>query len=133
MKRDRKRAEDQDSTVISAPKRKPKGGSDLLRRYPVSSNSSSSYIGNSTDNEQHEKAIAAELKKKKPRDTVLLPLMKSTYESRRMFILNEVTSVSSIVDKYPALANQVVVSFDSCKCMYILYMYFTLSLFILMN
>ena len=47
----------------------------------------------------------AELAESKPRDTVLLPLMKSTYHNRRNFILNEATSVASILSKYPALSS----------------------------
>ena len=47
--------------------------------------------------EKHKKAIDTELGKAKPRESVLLPLMKSTYGERRMFILNEATSVAIIL------------------------------------
>ena len=52
--------------------------------------------------EQHKKAIGEEMKKPKPRDSVLLPLMKSTYHERRMFIQAEAVSVNQIIQKYPA-------------------------------
>ena len=38
---------------------------------------------------------AAEMDKAKPRDTVILPLMKSTYRNGRMFIENDAKSVQS--------------------------------------
>ena len=60
--------------------------------------------------EQHRRAIANELGKAKPRDAVLLPLLKSTYGEHRIFVLNEATSVKSILDKYPALSYPAVVS-----------------------
>ena len=41
----------------------------------------------------HKKAITDELAKSKPRDSVLLPLFKSTYHERRFFIQNEATTV----------------------------------------
>ena len=72
-------------------------GIELLRRYPVSS-SSVVCFENSESLEQHTKAISNELSKLKPRDTVLLPLIKSTYNERRMFILNEATCVDSILE-----------------------------------
>ena len=46
--------------------------------------------------ELHNKAIGAELAKPKPRDSVLLPFMRSTYGERRMFVLNEATSVRDV-------------------------------------
>ena len=49
--------------------------------------------------ELHNKAIGAELAKAKPRDSVLLPLMRSTYGVRRMFILNEAKCVQGILEK----------------------------------
>ena len=56
-------------------------------------------------------------KKKKQRDTVLLPLIKSTYHRRQMFVLNEAASVSAILEKYPVLSHQTVVSFFLVGCM----------------
>ena len=57
--------------------------------------------------EEHKKVIDTELGKAKPRESVLLPLMKSTYGERRMFILNEATSVAIILTNYPALPSQI--------------------------
>ena len=59
---------------------------------------------------EHNKAILEEMKKQKPRDTVLLPLMKNTFQDRRMFIQNDATSVAEILQIYPALMRQAVVS-----------------------
>ena len=58
---------------------------------------------------QHKAAIVNELSKSKPRDTVLLPLMRSTFGERRMFILNEATSVQSILSVYPILHRPAIV------------------------
>ena len=70
------------------------------------------------DNEEsmaaHEAAIEAELTKKKPKDTTLIHLMKSTYFSRRPYILEEAISVSQILEKYPALNRPAIVSCKSC-------------------
>ena len=64
---------------------------------------------------QHESAIAAELKKAKPRDTVLLPLMRSTYAERRTFILNEASSVQdNYIRKVPSTVPP-----SCCKCIVI--------------
>ena len=38
--------------------------------------------------------------------------MKSTYHRRRMFVLNEAASVSAVLEKYPVLSRQTVVSFS---------------------
>ena len=54
--------------------------------------------------------IDTELGKAKPRESVLLPLMKSTYGERRIFILNEATSVAIILTNYPALSCPAIVS-----------------------
>lgn len=92
------------------PPKKRKKGVDLLRRYPV--NDSTLGTENSESLEQHNNAILTELKKAKPRDNVLLPLVKSTYGERRMFILNEAVSVSDILEKHPSLTRPAIVSFS---------------------
>ena len=79
--------------------------SDLLRRYPVCTTSAGSISSDPESLAKHESAMNAELAKSKPRDTVLLPLMKSTYHNSRNFILKEATSVASILSKYPALSS----------------------------
>lgn len=58
--------------------------------------------------EQHNSAILTELKKAKPRDSILL---QATYGERRMFVLNEAVSVSEILEKHPALSRPAIVSF----------------------
>ena len=60
--------------------------------------------------ELHKKAIVEELSKAKPQDSVLRPLMKSTYSERRMFVQNEAVSVKEIIEKCPALCHPLVVS-----------------------
>ena len=60
--------------------------------------------------EMHKKAVSDELDKSKPRDAVLLPLFKSFYNERRMFIQSEATCVKQIIEKYPALSRRAIVS-----------------------
>ena len=60
--------------------------------------------------EVHMKAISDELAKSKPRDSVLLPLFKSTYHERRLFIQKEATSVKQTIEKYPGLNCRAIVS-----------------------
>lgn len=88
-----------------------KKGIDLLRRYPVNSGGSACVAEDADSLEEHKKAIGTELGKAKPRDSVLLPLMKSTYAERRMFILNEATSVAVILTNHAALSRPAIVSF----------------------
>ena len=85
-----------------------KKGIDLLRRYPL--NGGSACVEDANSLQEHKKAIDTELGKAKPRETVLLPLMKSTYGERWMFILNEATSVATILNNYPALSRPAIVS-----------------------
>lgn len=81
-----------------------------MRRYPVSSTAPTDSSENAETLELHKKAIDAELAKVKPRENVLLPLMRSTYGERRIFILNEEISVHGILQKYQALSRPAVVS-----------------------
>ena len=53
--------------------------------------------------QEHNKALHEEMKKANPRDH-LLPLMKSTFDDRRVFVQNDAASVTEIQDSYPALA-----------------------------
>lgn len=109
IKRDTKRTKRplQEPDDESEPKRKCRG-SQLLRRYPMGNDVPPAESDETI--QQHKKAISKELDKAKPRDSVLLPLMRSTYGPRRLFILNEATSVGEILDVYPALSRQAVVS-----------------------
>ena len=87
-----------------------KKGFDLLRRYPVNSGGSACVAEDAASLEEHKKVIATELGKARPRDSVLLPLMKSTYGERRIYILNEATSVAVILTNHPALSRTTIVS-----------------------
>ena len=91
--------------TIRAPKKRAKG-IELLRRYPTTTNGD---IGDPESQQQHMKAIATELTKSKPRDSVLLELMRSTYGPRRLFILNDADSVSTILNVHPALSRPILV------------------------
>ncbi|ORU90789.1 MAG: hypothetical protein A6F71_07510 [Cycloclasticus sp. symbiont of Poecilosclerida sp. M] len=95
---------DEDTT----PKRRK--GSGILKRYPIIQ----SELEDEATLSQHKAAITTELSKNKPRDTVLLPLMKSTFGERRMFILNEATSVRNILSVYPSLHRPAIVSIMIC-------------------
>ena len=59
---------------------------------------------------EHSKAICEEMKKPKPRDSLLLPLMKKTFQDRRIFIRSDASAVSEILEHYPALGRPAVVS-----------------------
>ena len=84
----------------------------LLRRYP----SGAQLTDDTASTESHLSAISTELEKAKPRDSVLHPLMKSTYPSRRLFVLNDATSAKHILDEYPALQRQAVVRIGTVLC-----------------
>lgn len=91
----------------ATPKRKK--GNPILRRYPIIPNNITR-AENSETLQQHYKAITAELKKSKPRDTVLLPLLRLTYDQRRMYVLDGTNTVKEILEEYPALSRQAAVS-----------------------
>ena len=59
---------------------------------------------------EHYKAVEEEMKKQKPRDALILPLMKSTFHDRRLFIQNDATSVNEILQIHPALVRPATVS-----------------------
>ena len=86
----------------TAPKRQRKSSHNhLFRRYTVTQ-------GGSADDprsvEEDCKAMCAEMKKGSPRDQVLLPLLKSTYNSRRTYVeFDTDADVRSTLTAYPAL------------------------------
>lgn len=92
----------------STPKRRRKG-TELVRRYPVS-NTPHEIPEDAESLTHHKKALCNELAKPKPRETILLPLMKATYGERRIYILNVTSSVDGIFSRYPALSRPAVVS-----------------------
>lgn len=110
IKRDCKKLSRPTSEMEGTPVRKKLKGTDILRRYPTSNDICSSDLDNPESMEKHMRAISSELAKAKPRDTVLLPLMKSTFAPRRLFVLNDADSVNAILQEYPALSRPAVVS-----------------------
>ena len=78
----------------------------LLRRYPT--RVLDAPVDDACSTERHKKAIEEESKKSKPRDSVLLPLMKSTFQARRMFIQ---AKVEGTLQSFPTLSRPAVVSY----------------------
>ena len=76
-------------------------------RYPVRIQDSVSEDPRSVT--EHNKALHEEMKKAKLRDTLMLPLMKNTYQDRRTFIQNDASTVAEILEHYPALVRPAVV------------------------
>ena len=103
----------------SSPKRQKKEKFSLIRRYPISSYE----VGDCATIEKHNQKILEELSKAKPRDTLLLPLLKATFGVRRMYVMNEATCVIDCLNKYPALSRAAVVSGLSVLVMWCAYMY----------
>ena len=101
IKADRRKARQSGGDPCTSPKKWQKKGLDkqnLIRRYPVSSVSSSLLV-DAASTERH-KAVD-EMAKMKPREAV--PLMKTIYGDRRMFIMNDTTSAMEILSCYPVL------------------------------
>ena len=118
IKRDRKRMPSSANSVSENTKRsklspQARKRDLLLRRYPTGAQ----LTEDAASTESHVSAMSMELSKTKPRDSVLLPLMKSTYPSRRLFILNDATSAKHILDDYPALQRQAVVRNGAVLCL----------------
>lgn len=88
--------------------KKGKKDNKLLTRYPLQSQASTSDDPQSVQG--HLKALEAELKKNKPRESIIHPLMKSTFQFRREWILDRAEPIHSIIEKYPALSYTTVVS-----------------------
>lgn len=62
---------------------------------------------------EHNRALQQEMQKAKPRDSVLLPLMKNTFNERRIYIQNDATTVKETLEIYSALARPAIVSVNS--------------------
>lgn len=117
IKRDRKRMPSSGGSLSESTKRnklspEARKRDSLLRRYPTGAQ----LTEDAASTESHLSAIVTELAKAKPRDSVLLPLMRSTYPSRRLFILNDATSAKHILNEYPALQRQAVVRIGTVLC-----------------
>ena len=57
----------------------------LQQRYPINTQWNNPAVEDSVSIESHFKAIENEMSKGRPRDQILLPLMKSTFSYRRDF------------------------------------------------
>ncbi|XP_065893301.1 uncharacterized protein [Dysidea avara] len=108
-KADKKKSIDlYDEEQAETPKRKRKLIDDLSRRYSVTTGNSHSSV-NSETIEQHHKAIKEEMIRAKPRERLLLPLMKSTFPVRWCFIKNEAESVKQVLEAYPCLKLPIII------------------------
>lgn len=74
----------------------------LIKRYPVRVHDDREEDAESI--QQHISAMVSEMSKKKPREHVVLPLLKSTYSTRRNFVTSaDRADVTEILKEYPAL------------------------------
>jgi disulfide oxidoreductase YuzD len=106
-KYDTKKARKSGRDPPSSPKRHRKAANaSLVRRCPVSSYELS-YVATT---ERHNKAVSDELKKSRPKDALMLPLLKVTFGERRIFIMNEATCVADVLERHPGLSRTAVVS-----------------------
>ena len=92
----------------STPKKRgrPKRSVNLESRYP----SIHPNLSDELQDTQHQ-AIEKELQKDKPRKDILLPLMKSTFYTRRQAILRSDDTVTNKLEKYSALKMPPLVNF----------------------
>ena len=101
VKRDRTKGVRVEETPVA---KRPKKQLVLLSRYPVATASTSP--GDSPEDlesiDGHIQSMKTEMGKERPRDTLLKPLMKITYTTRRDSILN-FSSVAEVLETYPAL------------------------------
>ena len=81
----------------------------LLRRYPIKFGDS--VVEDRDSIAQHTSAIEEEMKRAKPRQSVLLPLMKKTFHNRWEFVQHDAVSVKDTLEKFPALKLAAMVSF----------------------
>ena len=73
-----------------------------MKRYPVRVHEDREEDAESI--QQHTSAMVAEMSKKKPREHVILPLLKSTFSARRDYVTStDRTDVREILEEYPAL------------------------------
>lgn len=67
-------------------------------------------ITSSGDTEKTQEALKVELQKENPRKEVVLPLLKSGFEDRRNFVIQDAKSAKEILEVFPALKLSSVVS-----------------------
>ena len=110
IKANRKKSKSSDEhQVLSTPKRSKGTVDTLLRRYPVKAYSTDGAEDKETL-DQHFMAISEEMKKARPRDRILLPLMKSTFSTRWLFVTKDAASAKELLEKYPCLKLPIIVS-----------------------
>ena len=103
-----------DGAAPAAKKSKRSSKLALLKRYPPRLHDDS--IEDEDSVKQHKSAMASEMSKRKPREIVVLPLLRSTYSTRRDYITSdEREDVTEILEEYPALRLPAAVSFMSIK------------------
>ncbi len=108
IKADRKKNKDSNpSDAPSALKHQKKSSSkdQLLRRYKFHN---SDVIEDPASVTKHIAAIEEEMKKSKPRKSLILPLMKKTFCDRWEFVQHDAISVKDVIEKFPALKFSVV-------------------------
>ena len=85
-------ANSEKTSKIAVTQGSKKARSSLLKRYPPRAH----IVIDEDTIVKHEDAMLAEMAKKKPREVVILPLMKQTYS-----VTSDRTSVQEILSKYP--------------------------------
>ena len=110
-KADRKKNKDFNPSDIPTTLKHQKSSSkdQLLHRYPIKFHGSD--IEDPASVTKHIAAIEAEMKKAKPRESLILPLMKKTFHNRWEYIQHEANSARDIIEKFPALKFSAVVSY----------------------
>lgn len=98
----RKRSKSDDVPIAKRPKGTSSVKQALMKRYPVRVQDDREEDAEST--QQHISHMISEMSKSKPREHVVLPLLKSTYSRRRDFVSSSDTAdVKAILEEYPAL------------------------------
>ena len=111
VKYSRRKPREEDPLKLPPPKKTREAivKNDLLRRYPTRVNEGTSSEDPASIAE-HIKGVTSEMAKEKPRDSVVLPLMRTLFSSRRAYIEHDAEDVNNILEVYPALRRPSVVS-----------------------
>ena len=112
IKNDKRKSPASSDMVVSAPKRNKATDNSLIRRYPVRM---PPHEEDAETIQQHVKAIQEEMTKTKPREHVLMPLIKNTSTERWLFIKENTPNVGVVIEKYPFLKLPAIVS-NVCVC-----------------
>ena len=103
-------ANSEKTSKITVTQGSKKARSSLLKRYPPRAH----IVIDEDTIVKHEDAMLAEMAKKKPREVVILPLMKQTYSARRDYNL---CPRDSIKIPYWSICCKFVVHACTCKCL----------------